>query len=410
MAPNNALGKPTAAKIRERAERRASRSPAPQRRASSPAPKRRPNKSASSESTTAMAKQDAFGAGGDLSAGSVVDAEAVASRGVGSAEKTPVDEFEERTAHEGEIRNFFTGLMFVTRLPCPGWCDHHPGYLMRSMAWFPLLGTIVGIWAAAWFDAAATLWSPFLAAVLSHGATLWLTGCFHEDGLADTIDGFGGGWTKAQILRIMKESRVGSYALMGGSLGALGKAIAAGSLGESTWRLCGGGGGGPAILVAHTVARASSAPLIYFCKYVTDDEDVKGEFYNWFAECERLLGWRRVLFAWVSSLAIACLVLPPAPAAAAVITGVAVSVLAGFYGNSVLGGVMGDFLGATICMAELAIYLVLSADVARLASVASQQGLGAALFPFVLLSLIVSAPQVYAKYIRTGEIVDAKEC
>lgn len=56
------------------------------------------------------------------------------------------------------------------------------------------------------------------------GATLWLTGCFHEDGLADTIDGFGGGWTKSQILRIMRDSRVGSYALMGGSLWALAKA------------------------------------------------------------------------------------------------------------------------------------------------------------------------------------------
>lgn len=43
-------------------------------------------------------------------------------------------------------------------------------------------------------------------------------GCFHEDGLADTFDGFGGGWGRAQILRIMKDSRVGTYALVGTSL------------------------------------------------------------------------------------------------------------------------------------------------------------------------------------------------
>ena len=100
---------------------------------------------------------------------------------------------------------------FLTRLPCPGWCDHHPGYLMRAMAYFPLIGScVVGVWAAAIYDAAASLWPPLVAAALSSGGTLWLTGCFHEDGLCDTLDGFGGGWTKAQILRIMKDSRNGS--------------------------------------------------------------------------------------------------------------------------------------------------------------------------------------------------------
>ena len=84
--------------------------------------------------------------------------------------------------------------MFLTRLPCPGWCDHHPGYLMRSLAYFPLLGScVVGLWAAAMYDAASSLWSPLIAAALSAGGTLWLTGCFHEDGLCDTLDGFGGG-------------------------------------------------------------------------------------------------------------------------------------------------------------------------------------------------------------------------
>ena len=86
------------------------------------------------------------------------------------------------------------------------------------------------------------------------------------------------------------------------------------------------------------------------------------------------------------------------------------TVLAGLYGNSVLGGVMGDFLGATICMAELAIYLALSADVGRLGAVAAERGWGTALFPFVWISLVVSAPQIYAKYIRKGVVIDAKEC
>merc|ERR1719199_694480 len=104
---------------------------------------------------------------------------------------------------------------------------------MRCMGYFPLLGALIGIWAAAIYDAAASLWPPLVAAACSSGATLWLTGCFHEDGLCDTLDAFGGGWTKSQILKIMKDSRCGSYALMAGSLWVMTKVILLGTLGPS---------------------------------------------------------------------------------------------------------------------------------------------------------------------------------
>lgn len=87
---------------------------------------------------------------------------------------------------------------------------------MRARMWFPAIGAAVGAWGAAWLSAAALLWpAPAqLAPALCTMATVWITGCFHEDGLADTIDGFGGGWGRSQILRIMKDSRVGTYAVV----------------------------------------------------------------------------------------------------------------------------------------------------------------------------------------------------
>jgi cobalamin synthase len=228
----------------------------------------------------------------------------VESRGTGSAVRTPIDEFEDRP--RDELRCFFTGLMFLTRLPCPGWCDHHPGYLMRGMAYFPLLGALIGVWAAAFYDAAASLWPPLVAAAISSGSTLWLTGCFHEDGLCDTLDGFGGGWSKAQIMKIMRDSRNGSYATMGGCLWVLAKSAAIARLGEtgpvqgSTWALGGSLGAGPAIVVAQAAARSSSAVLIYVYDYIVDDEDAKGEYYNWygcslvifFVSLFRIMAWR----------------------------------------------------------------------------------------------------------------------
>ena len=47
---------------------------------------------------------------------------------------------------------------------------------MRSMAYFPVIGLIVGAWGAVWYNAAAVLFEPYTAAVVSTMSTVWLTG------------------------------------------------------------------------------------------------------------------------------------------------------------------------------------------------------------------------------------------
>ena len=75
-----------------------------------------------------------------------------------------------------------------------------------------------------------------------------------------------------------------------------------------------------------------------------------GEYYNWFGESRRLLGPYRVLFAIASAICIAFAALHVTAALRALsVVGVG-TIVAGEYGRGVLGGVMGDFLGATICM------------------------------------------------------------
>ena len=63
--------------------------------------------------------------------------------------------------------------------------------------------------------AARTGLPPFVAAGLALAAMAALTGALHEDGLADTLDGLGGGWTRDDALRIMKDSRIGAYGAAG---------------------------------------------------------------------------------------------------------------------------------------------------------------------------------------------------
>lgn len=110
-----------------------------------------------------------------------------------------------------EIKIFFTALMFYTRLPCPKWTNHEPDMLNKASRYFPLIGWIVGAIMAFVFQVTFLLFDSTIAILMSMLSGVLVTGAFHEDGLADAYDGFGGGWTKLKILDIMKDSRVGTY-------------------------------------------------------------------------------------------------------------------------------------------------------------------------------------------------------
>lgn len=114
-----------------------------------------------------------------------------------------------------EIHVFFTALMFYTRIPCPKWVDHDPEFLNQSIRYFPLIGWIVGAISGLVFYLVGLYFSTPVAIVLSLTVSVLVTGAFHEDGFADTCDAFGGGWTKKKILEIMKDSRLGTYGVIG---------------------------------------------------------------------------------------------------------------------------------------------------------------------------------------------------
>jgi adenosylcobinamide-GDP ribazoletransferase len=114
-----------------------------------------------------------------------------------------------------EIRIFFTALMFLTRLPVPRYVDHSPAYLEKATKYFPLVGCIVGSISALVFLLCQLVLSIELSMLASFIASILVTGAFHEDGFADACDGFGGGWTKEKILLIMKDSRLGTFGVLG---------------------------------------------------------------------------------------------------------------------------------------------------------------------------------------------------
>ncbi len=109
-------------------------------------------------------------------------------------------------------RELQAGVLFLTRLRYGAPGPASGGALGRAAWTFPVVGILVGIVGGVVYGLAYRLGLPFWpAAALCVAATMILTGCLHEDGLADTIDGFGGGEAREQKLDIMRDSRIGTY-------------------------------------------------------------------------------------------------------------------------------------------------------------------------------------------------------
>ncbi|QTE23213.1 adenosylcobinamide-GDP ribazoletransferase [Polaribacter cellanae] len=114
-----------------------------------------------------------------------------------------------------QLLYFLTAVLFFTRIPCPKWVNHSPEILNKSSRYFSLVGILVGAISAGIYFLASFVFTTEISLVLAMIASIWTTGAFHEDGFADSCDGFGGGWTKEKILIIMKDSRLGTFGVIG---------------------------------------------------------------------------------------------------------------------------------------------------------------------------------------------------
>src|SRR5687768_13308007 len=103
------------------------------------------------------------------------------------------------------IRRFFIALQFLTRLPVPRVPKSSELELGKATAFFPLVGVIVGAGAALVFVLLQRVLSVPASVLCATVFAAFITNGFHEDGLADTFDGFGGGWTKDRVLEIMRD-------------------------------------------------------------------------------------------------------------------------------------------------------------------------------------------------------------
>ncbi len=241
---------------------------------------------------------------------------------------------------------FFAALRFFTRLPVPAWVGHSQDQLNHAARYFPLVGILIGLIAATVTLLAALVLPVSIAVVLGMAASVLATGAFHEDGFADTCDGFGGGWDKAQVLAIMKDSRVGSYATLGVTLLLLAKWNALLEI-DATFKMP---MLGLTLIAANTVSRLASTSLIFTLDYVREDASAKAK-----PLAVRMAPYE-LLIATLTGLA-PCILLPANHLLVALVAVALCTWLAARYFVRRIGGYTGDCLGATQQIAELAFYL-----------------------------------------------------
>jgi adenosylcobinamide-GDP ribazoletransferase len=148
------------------------------------------------------------------------------------------------------VQDLRTAVSLCTRLPVAPAKPLAEGELARASWAFPVAGLLIGLVAAAVYGLADRLHIPSQAgSALALATTVFFTGAMHEDGLADTADGFGGGKTREKKLEIMRDSRIGTYGACALGLSLLLRWSALSALGNVRSVAL-------ALIVAHVAARA----------------------------------------------------------------------------------------------------------------------------------------------------------
>lgn len=240
--------------------------------------------------------------------------------------------------------DFPLALALLTRLPV------HVASFERGAraAWaYPLVGLVLGGLAAMvgflghWIG-----WHPAINALISLCVLVVLTGAMHEDGLADTADGFWGGWDPARRLEIMKDSHIGAYGVIALFFGLSARWVALWMLFETSLAAAVTG-----LLTAAILSRAALPALMA----ALPNARASGLSHST-GRCPAKTAWLAIGL----SIGLSLLLLSTTAfgaTATAIIVGVAMARLA----QIKIGGQTGDVLGATQQVTEIAVLFTLVA-------------------------------------------------
>jgi adenosylcobinamide-GDP ribazoletransferase len=135
------------------------------------------------------------------------------------------------------MKQLLAALRFLTILPIPGTWGTTEAELAGSVPWFPVIGLLLGVVAAAVAGGTALVWPPLVVAVVTLTTLLTFSGCLHADGLSDAADGCLSSRPRERMLEIMKDSHIGVMGVVAVAVVLLVKFAGLASLPTATlWR------------------------------------------------------------------------------------------------------------------------------------------------------------------------------
>lgn len=242
-----------------------------------------------------------------------------------------------------EWQAFWLAIGFLTRIPMLVRIDYSQKLMNQCSLYFPLVGLLLGALYAGLFSLLSLAWSPLACVLLVLCFHLFITGAFHEDGLADSVDALGGGYTVEKRLEIMKDSRIGTYGTVALVM-ALGLKVALLLDARSIWL---------ALLVTPAISRLTPLLLMAFLPYVTDPDKSKSKPVAEGFSHNRLL----ISCLFTALIALAFSAWLPGLWLSALTAVLIVALLWGWYLQRQLGGYTGDALGASVVFCELVLLL-----------------------------------------------------
>lgn len=230
-------------------------------------------------------------------------------------------------------------FQFLTRLPITR-VPYQPDSLARSAKFFPVVGLAVGLCASLLQSILVLHLDRALVALLVLIFLVLITGGLHEDALADTADAFGGGWDRAQILTILRDSRIGSFGALALVLSVLARFLLLSTLPVDRFMAF--------AVSAHVLCRWTTLPLSYFLPSAREG-DGQG------ARIAQKISTASLFIGTVLSFAIV-LYLMRSESWIPVLVTLGITVSSGLYYFRRIGGVTGDCFGATNQLTEIAVY------------------------------------------------------
>lgn len=247
---------------------------------------------------------------------------------------------ERRDMSAPQFKDISTALALLTRLPVRAEFDRK-----SDASWaYPLAGTVIAILAniiaglALWFGV-----DPALAAVIWIAAALVLTGAMHEDGLADTADGFWGGWDPAKRLEIMKDSLIGSY-------GVLALVLSVAARWAALWLLMAHSNWFWTMIAIETLSRAVMPALMHALPNARDT----GLSHSQGQPTRETAALALAIGAAISLLMLGLYAIP------LILLAGAAAALVGWLAKSKIGGQTGDVLGATQQITAITLLIALT--------------------------------------------------